>query len=658
MNSGPIFDFEPKNRIGDSDLNGKYKHRWVEENFANYDANGQKVAISETNDYLGASLATKRIVLLAVVAFLGILLIFGRVFFLQILRSDYYRNLAENNRVRIKPIPAERGLIYDRSGNQLIENVPSFLLSIVPQDLPQNADRRKAVIAQISKIGGVNESDVETMVKKYSAYSFESLTVKDNLDYESALSLYIQNANLPGIVIEKGTKRLYKTSIGNSQVLSLSHVIGYLGKINEDELDELDVQSYLPSDYLGKSGLEKSYEPALRGTYGRKKIEVNALGREQNVIAEEAPKPGRHLLLSLDLEAQAKMEDLVSSTMAANHWKRAAAIAMNPQNGEIIAMVSLPTFNDNDFSGGISSEKYDSYLENSDQPLFNRAIAGTYPSGSTVKPLIAAAALQEGIIQPNTSFLSSGGLQIDKWFFKDWKAGGHGITNVTKALAWSVNTFFYYIGGGYKTFVGLGADKIVEYLKKFSLSNKTGIDLPGESSGFLPSKAWKEETKNEMWYIGDTYNLSIGQGDLLVTPLQVAVWTSAVANGGKVIRPHLVSAIIDPVSNTAHPRQTEYLGKDIVSATNMETVRQGMRECVVYGSCAPLKDLPFTSGAKTGTAQWSKTLSDHAWFTAFAPFRQPKIVVTIIIEEGKEGSTAAQPIAKRFLEWWGEKYFK
>jgi penicillin-binding protein 2 len=272
--------------------------------------------------------------------------------------------------------------------------------------------------------------------------------------------------------------------------------------------------------------------------------------------------------------------------------------------------------------------------------------------------LIAVAALQEGIINKNTTFLSTGGITIDKWNFVDWKAGGHGLTNVTRALAWSINTFFYYIGGGYQNFVGLGVDKIVQYLKEFNLAKKTGIDLPGESEGFLPSKQWKEETKKEPWYVGDTYNLSIGQGDLLVTPIQTAVWTSAVANGGHVIAPRIVAASVNPVTKETTLTKITVNNENIVSSANMDIVKQGMRECVVSGSCQMLRSLPFTSGAKTGTAQWSATKENHAWFTAFAPYNQPKIVVAILIEEGKEGSTAAQPIARDFLSWWGKKYLK
>lgn len=662
MDENPIFDYKAKDPVGDADLFGKYKHDWVETNFPNFSKNGHVIHVAETKNFIGCSISRKKIVILCVLIFAGIGLMFSRSFYLQAIRGSYYRDLAENNRVRIKPIAAERGLIYDREGRQLVENIPSFSLTIVPQDLPQGKSERKLVIERIANISGIPAYDIEALLAKYGAYSYESLVVKDNLNYETALSLYIQNADLPGIVIEKGTKRLYRTIGANtsatSTVSSLSHLIGYLSKINEEELESNKQNGYLTSDYIGKSGLEKQYETLLRGIYGRQKIEVDALGREQSVLAEESPTPGNHLILSIDLDAQQKMEELISASIKKNHWQRAIGIAMNPENGEILAMVSWPGYNNNDFSGGISPEKYNQYLSDENRPLYNRAVAGTYPSGSIVKPLIAVAALQEGIINRNTTFLSTGGITIDKWNFVDWKAGGHGLTNVTRALAWSINTFFYYISGGYQNFVGLGTDKIVQYLKEFNLAKKTGIDLPGESEGFLPSKQWKEETKKEPWYVGDTYNLSIGQGDLLVTPIQAAVWTSAVANGGHVIAPRIAVASVNPVTKKTILTKITINNENIVSSANMDIVKQGMRECVVSGSCQMLQSLPFTSGAKTGTAQWSAIKENHAWFTAFAPYNQPKIVVAILIEEGKEGSTAAQPIARDFLSWWGKKYLK
>lgn len=658
MKKDDFFDFYTS-KVNDNDMNGKYKKSWVEESFNCGQSANQQMKVPETRNYLGPNVTDKKIKIFSILIVVGLILIFLRVFYLQVVQGEHYSYVAENNRIRIRPIPSERGLIYDREGRQLVQNVPSFSLSIIPQDFPKKNEEKQKIISQISQISGVPEDEISKLIKKYSSYSYESLIVKENLDYDSALKLYVQNANLPGILIEKGTKRLYTAENDKNPPLSLSHIIGYLGKLNDEELAAFKEEGgYLLSDYIGKNGLEKQYEKFLRGKYGRKKIEVNALGQEQSVLAEEAPIPGQNLILSLDLDAQKKMENSIKNALKNMGKKRAAGVALNPQTGEIIALVSWPAFNNNDFSGGISVEQYKRYVENPNLPLFNRAISGTYPSGSTVKIMIAAAALQEKIINRFSTFLSTGGLQIDRWFFRDWRAGGHGITNVTKAIAWSVNTFFYYIGGGHGDFTGLGTDRIVEYLKKFGLSQKTGIDLPGENSGFLPSKEWKEDTKKERWYVGDTYNMAIGQGDLLVTPLQVANWTAAIANGGTVYEPRLVKEIYDPVIKSSLIKKPKIINNNFISAENMNIVKLGMRECVVYGSCQTMNSLSFLAAGKTGTAQWSSKRPEHAWFTSFAPYYNPQIVVTILVEEGEEGSTAAMPIARDFLSWWGKKYLK
>jgi len=642
------------------DLRGKYRQTWVEESFGFEKQTGKQRVFSTTKDHLGVSLEGKKIFYFFLIIILGIILLILRVSYLQLFKGDDYRKMAENNRVRLRPIVAERGIIYDRFQTQLVQNVPSFLLSIVPQDFPKNKEKAREIIRQLTEITGVPEEKFQEILDKYGSYSYESLVIKENLDYETALKLYIENANLPGILIEKGTKRLYlnRDPEEETETLSLSHLLGYLGKLNEDDLKKLRSQGYLPTDSLGKSGLEKTYEEHLRGTYGKKKVEVDALGKEQNVLSEEPPTPGKNLILTLDAQAQVKMEKILSEQLKRLKLKKGVAMAMNPQNGEILAMVSLPSFDNNDFSGGISVSQYRKYLNDKNNPLFNRAVGGSYPSGSTVKMVVAAAALQEKVVTRATAFLSSGGLEVGNWFFKDWRVGGHGTTNVIRAIAWSVNTYFYYVGGGYKNFSGLGADKIIKYMQEFNLGKSTGIDLPGESIGFLPSKEWKQETKGERWYVGDTYNLSIGQGDLLTTPLQVAVWTAAIANGGKVIRPHLGKYVVDTTAKTTYEIPVQILNSGFVSENNINIVREGMRECVKTGSCQLLNYLPFLAAGKTGTAQWSKKADPHAWFTAFAPYNNPKIVVTVLIEEGKEGSTAAMPVANEFLRWWGQKYLK
>jgi penicillin-binding protein 2 len=323
--------------------------------------------------------------------------------------------------------------------------------------------------------------------------------------------------------------------------------------------------------------------------------------------------------------------------------QRGSAIVMDVRDGSVLALAALPAYDNNVFAGKVSSTAYQLLLENPDRPLFPRAWAGQFPSGSTIKPLIVTAALAEGVVTARTTVTSIGGIHVGPWFFPDWKVGGHGTVNARSAIAWSVNTFFYYVGGGYGGFIGLGVDRLTKWMRAFGLGAETGIDLPGEATGHVPSQEWKQETKNERWYIGDTYNLSIGQGDLLVTPLQMARMTAAVANGGTLVRPHVVMS-----SSTAELPRLD------VDASALATVRQGMRETVIYGSGRALSVLPVPSAGKTGTAQWNSDKPNHAWYIGFAPFESPEIVVTVLLEEGGEGSSYAVPVAGEILRAWWE----
>lgn len=641
--------------IPGGDLRGKYKKTWTEESFDVERQGKTKISIAHTKNYLGTSITSRMIALLSLIVILGILLIFSRVFYLQIIKGSYYRNLAEGNRIRLEPIPSERGIIYDRFNRELVQNVPSFSLAIVPQDLPRNVAERATILEHVATLSNLSIDTINALLHKYSSYSYESIILKESLDYTTALKLYVQNADLPGVQIKSGSQRSYAPSV-NTSTLSSAPILGYLARLNDQELSDLHGRGYLASDNIGKVGVEKSYESYLRGTYGRKKIEVSASGKEQSVLAVDPPIPGQNVTLTIDLDAQTKLETLVKSTAERIKNRRIVAIALNPTNGEILAMVSWPTFDNNKFSGGIDQKTYNSYINDPDLPLFNRAIAGTYPPGSTVKLVMAAAALQEKIIAKGTAFSSVGGITVGGQLFKDWKTGGHGTTNVLRALAWSVNTFFYYVGGGYEKFAGLGIDTMREYFNAFGLSHETGVDIPGEKSGFIPSKEWKKETKGENWYVGDTYNVSIGQGDLLVTPLQVAVWTATIANGGTTITPHVGKSVTEPLTKKVTALQFSTHNTTLVSPQNLAIVREGMRDCVTYGSCQPLKSLPFEAAGKTGTAQWNKTQPTHAWFTSFAPYKNPQIVVTVLIENGGEGSVVALPIANGFLDWWGKKY--
>lgn len=651
-------------RVGDGDISGTIKQRWVEETWTGDSARGATPPLKE---FLGVSLSPRRLFILLLVVLAAIFVILGRTSYLQLGRGSYYRSLAEHNRLRLKPIPAERGLIFDRHLTPLVKNVPNFTLNLNPQDLPSDQIKREEILKKIAELSGVPLEEIQNKINEFKTFKYKSMVVRDNLDFETAIKLIVASADLVGLEIERSNRREYlfsepaspaTSTLANlesaksqtEKIPSLAHLLGYQGRATKNDLT-LNPE-YLPTDFIGQSGLEKSYEKIMRGLYGKKEIEVDALGREKKIVASEPPQAGQNLVLTIDLNLQKILEKALASELRASGKKRAAALALDPQTGEILALVNLPSFNNNLFVRGLSQEEYQELLTDPNAPLFSRAWAGTYPSGSIIKPLIAAGALNENLIDRQTTFLSTGGLQIDRWFFPDWKEGGHGPTNVIKALAESVNTFFFIIGGGYRDWAGLGLEKITEYLKKFGLANTLGLDLPGEAAGFIPSREWKEDVKKEKWYIGDTYNLAIGQGDLLVTPLQVAVYTAAIANGGALYQPHLVKSISNPATSQSIEIKPKILDQNIMPEAVLKIVREGLRAAITAGSARQLADLPVTAAGKTGTAQWSKKYSPHAWFTGFAPFDNPQIVVTVLIEEGGEGSAAAVPVAKQFLNWW------
>ena len=601
-----------------------------------------KLGGEEKKQYLGISVsdAKMKIFLILTVALLACL--WARSAYLQIGRGDYYYGLAEGNRMRIEAIPSARGIIYDRRGSLLVENVSTFALAIVPIDLPNDNEERDRILRQVSDQFSLDYDGVKTTLQDFPWNYNQNVAVKDELTYDEALRVHLYSTEYPFLKIFADSRRQYPLT---QSVESLAHLLGYMGKINEKEFEGVQDTDYLKTDKIGKTGLELSHERDLRGRYGVKKIEIDALGFEKKIISEENEADGTNLFLSIDLELQQRVENILKSQLTALGKAKGVAIVMDPNNGEIFSLVSLPAYDNNLFAGGISQQDYSGLIEDPNRPLFNCSVSGEYPSGSTFKMVVAAAALEEGIITPYTTVLSTGVLTIGRWHFPDWKEGGHGLTDIYKALAESVNTFFYYIGGGFEDFEGLGVEKITEYAQKFGLGDKLGIDLPYEATGFLPNPEWKKETKMESWYIGDTYHYAIGQGDILVTPLQVAVYTSVFANGGILYLPHLVHQTEDPITKKLQVVKSQVMNDQVVSRKNIDVVREGMRLAVSQGSARRLSSLPFSVAGKTGTSEWSSTRDTHAWFTGFAPYNNPEVVVTVLIEEGGEGSEVAVPIA-------------
>jgi penicillin-binding protein 2 len=581
-------------------------------------------------------------------------ILLGRIYWLQVANGAYYRDLSDGNRIRLKRIEAKRGIIYDKDLNPLVQNAANFLLYFIPADLPTDELERQVTLARLSNIlGNISVADMEAKLREIKPKSFESfqpLPIAENIDYDKAMLIYLETSKMRGVVLSSQSRRQYFLP-----TLSYSNLLGYTGKINAEELAKSG-QEYSPIDYIGKTGVENFYENELKGVNGRQQVEVDALGVEKKIISQSRVKDGNNLVLSIDSLAQVKLEEIMRATLAKFHLGRGVAIAMNPNNGEIISLVSLPTYNNNDFARGITKEEYDYLANHPDKPLFFRAVNGEYPSGSTIKMVVLSGALEEGVVNENTQFLSTGGLRIGEWFFPDWKAGGHGLTSARKAIAESVNTYFYYVGGGYQDFVGLGIDRMDKYFKMFGLGEQTGIDLPGESNGFLPTKEWKESAKDERWYIGDTYHVAIGQGDLIVTPLQVANYTTYFANGGNMYRPHVVKYVLSGEDKLIAATDVTPARSAIIKPETLAIVREGMRLGVTDGSSRRLNDLPVAAAGKTGTAQWSSEKKPHAWFTGFAPYDKPEVVITILIEEGEEGSVTAMDVAYQFLHWYfGQK---
>lgn len=633
-------------RYKDGRIRSVYRPGWSEDVY---------IADNREKEVVGRSFNYSLLIFVYAFFILFMLLIAAKTAWLQVVNGDHYYKLAEGNRIREERIEPRRGVIYDRQARPLVRNVANFMLYVIPVDLPGEEEFGK-ILDRISKI---LELDIEDMRAKLAGIERRGLDaylpvfLEDNIEYEKAMKLYLEAVHWPGVVLTNKTRREYIVQTGDEEeeLSSLSHILGYTGKINDDELAKFG-REYLPIDYIGKMGIEFFWENELKGISGQRRIEVDALGEEKKIISQTEAEDGHNLILSVDLDMQNKLEQIVGARADEYGVEKASAIVMDPANGEILAMVNIPSFDNNSFAVGISHDEYAALLNDENMPLFNRSISGEYPSGSTIKPVIAAAALEEGVISEWTTITSYGGIRIGQWFFPDWLAGGHGRVNVKSAIANSVNTFFYYIGGGYEDFEGLGVDRIDAYAALFGLGSQTGVDLAGEAGGFLPTKEWKLEAKGERWYIGDTYHLAIGQGDLLVTPLQVAAFTSVFANGGKLYRPHFVKRVMAGSDELVRDVNEVPVREDFIDDENINIVREGMKQTVEYGSGVRLSALPVEAAGKTGTAQWSTKGKTHAWFTGFAPYDDPDLVITVLLEEGGEGSDTAVKTVYDFLKWY------
>jgi len=588
------------------------------------------------------------------VSILAMALLFLKGLQLQIFQGEQLLAQADENKFIISKIQASRGVIYDRNSKQLVFNLPSFRLICHRQELPQLELERKRILTEVSQVLGRELLELQRAIDEAPD---ETLLIADHLDRQTLIVLETKIDNLSGFEIEQSLVRDY---FGGE---NYAHLIGYMGKINSQEL-KADPEFYSILDYVGRSGIEKTFEQFLRKNPGQMQIERDALG---NIISKEIielPKSGQSLVLWLDSDLQKKLKEELEKKLDEVGAQGAVAIALDPKTGGVLSLLSLPSFDNNIFSQK-DSAGINEILNDERQPLFNRAISGRYPTGSTIKPLVALAALEEEIISPNKIINCQGKIIIEDfwdpekfWEYEDWTT--HGWTDMRKAIAESCNVYFYQLGGGYKSQEGLGPTKIKEYLELFGWGQENGIDLPGKISGFIPDKEWKQETWGQGWWDGDTYLLSIGQGYLLIPPIEVVSSFLPIANGGKLLKPQLVKQIIDTASGenrVIKEIEPQVLREDFIDPENIKVVREGMRQAVTgwnspQASAVLLSTLPVKAAAKTGTAETPAEDIYHNWITVFAPYDDPEIILTIMIENVKGLRAAALPVAKEVLEWY------
>ena len=595
-----------------------------------------------------------RLLILALFAVLALQLVR-----MQIFQGEAYSQRAETNRLRILPIVPSRGLIYDRYGTPLVENMPSFSAAVIPADLPSEEQAR--VLAELEPLLQVPVADMAKAIeaRRDSHDPFTPLVLKRDLSEETAFTIREMQSRLPGVDVRAEPVRNYTTGA------LVAHILGYVGPVDETEYPELRSKGYQLNDRVGKSGVEMTYESILRGVAGRKQVEIDASGREMRTLDATPSRPGLSVVLTLDLDLQQKVTEILQQAMA-NGSRNGAAVVLDARTGEVLAMVSSPSFDNNVFSKTLTDEDLHALLDNPGRPLLNHAISEMYPPGSIFKQVTGVAALQEGVASPSTTITSHGYITVPNQYdpsihyvFRDWSALG--TLNFYGGVAMSSDVYFYYLAGGYyengrEIFRGLDIDKLAEYARAFGLGATTGVDLPGESPGLVPDAAWKDSTLHEPWVIGDTYNMGIGQGYVATTPLQMALVTAAIANDGDVLVPRVVKDLVDTNGNVVTPFQRTVRRRLPVDPSHLSVFREAMRQAVSWGTAKDASVNGVQVAGKTGTAEFGQPLpgnkyETHAWFSGFAPADDPQIAVVVFLEKGN-GARNAAPTAARILDYY------
>ena len=567
----------------------------------------------------------EKILILSYIVVIAFLFLTLRLWQLQILEGSKYRKLSEANRFRVIPIPAPRGILFDRNGIPLVKNSPYYYASIISSEFD------KSKIHLLSEVLNITVEEINKKINEKGQHSLLPIRLKEGLSFNEVACIESRRSDFPGLIIEAEFSREYVYGdIG-------SHLIGYLGKVNPSQSKDPAFKDLPPDIFIGQWGVEKLFDESLRGTPGRKIIEVDALGREVRLLGERQPVKGEDITLSLDIHLQEEAEKAFGE-------KAGALIALRPDTGQVLGLVSRPSFNPNLFARGIS---YDEWLTLSKDknPFLNRALQSQYPPGSTFKVLTAIAALEEGAITPSIQVDCRGGINYGRWHFGCWRKKGHHVLSLHRAIVESCDVYFYEAGKR------VGIDKIYEYASSFGLGRETGFELVRERCGLIPNTKWKQEEKKQPWYLGETFNTAIGQGYVSVTPVQMAVMIGAIANGGYIYRPTLMKDE-GPVP----------LGKVKAGPETLEIIKQALHGVVNEpgGTGWAAKSQITAIAGKTGTAQVvSKSVDsdylperfrDHAWFIAFAPVEKPEVALAVFVEHGGHGGAAAAPIAKKAIE--------
>ncbi len=608
----------------------------------------------ELKDYLReTNLIHSRLIALVVLLCVLTFILVARVWYLQIYNNERFEVLSKDNRVRLVPMPPVRGQIFDRNGKVLAENIPVFTLEILPKDV-ENMD---ALLDEVTRIIEVSPNDVKkfkALVKSHRG--FEAQVLKVNLSEEEVARFSVNQHRFRGAQVQARLQRNYP--YGGE----MAHVLGYVGRINQRDKESIDAKAYKGTDYIGKRGIEARYEDQLLGRVGVEQVETNAHGQRIRRLDKNEPVSGDNIYLNIDADLQVKAREYLGD-------RRGSVIAIEPESGEVLAFVSNPVYDPNKFVNGIDHRSYNALREDVNRPLLNRTISGRYAPGSTIKGLVSLAALENGWSE-NKHITCPGyfTLKGSSHRYRCWRRGGHGSTSMLKSIMQSCDVYYYQLANT------IGIDKLSAFLKTFGLGSQTGIDLDGEPSGLVPSREWKRERRGVAWYPGDTLNTGIGQGDVLVTPLQLGVISATLANRGRRIEPRLVGRLEHSANGGSDKAVTTLVGAElgtvVAKPRNFDAIIDAMEAVVghprgtAHNSAG--KNVGYTMAGKTGTAQvvaipqgarydaskLNDFQKDHALFVAFAPVEKPKIAIAVIVENGGSGSSAAAPVARKVADFY------